>query len=247
MQQNNDFERFSADWVDTPEYNDYIYREFEKAVDGIPYLKAHDEIVGRYNLGYGEKAFRYVWYLLMSQLEGDSKFLEIGVYKGSILALSQLIARELKLDVLSYGLTPLNTTGDKYSRYDPDDFGSCIAYLYHLLELSTDNTRIIEGLSTDPVIKDKARLNGSYDIIYVDGGHDYETVVSDIELCHEILKPNGFLVLDDASSFLHFKPTHPGFDGHPDVGRAVSDTLEQDDRYRHLFACGHNRVWRKIK
>ena len=87
-----DFEKFSKEWVNTPEYNLYIYDYFDQQVDAYSLLTNHNDIVVKYKLGYGEKAFRYLWALVLSQVPKDGKFLEIGVFKGSILALSQLIS-----------------------------------------------------------------------------------------------------------------------------------------------------------
>jgi hypothetical protein len=241
-----DFTRFSSEWIDTVEYNSSVYDYFEKQVDDHDSLLNHTEIVAKYRLGYGEKAFRYLWALVFSQMPKDGKFLEIGVFKGSILALSQLVSKELELEISTYGLTPLNNTGDKYSIYDIDNYEYAISFLYHNLGLNIDNTFIIEGLSTDENSKNSAKENGPYDVVYIDGGHDYETVISDIDLSTEILKPGGLLVMDDASSLLNLGPNHKGFPGHSDVGLAIRDHIDTKYTYKHLFACGHNRVWKKL-
>ena len=212
----------------------------------IEALYLHNDIVARHQLGYDEKAFRYLWALVFSQTPVDGKFLEIGVYKGSILALSQLISKELNLNIQTFGLAPLNNTGDKYSAYPLDNYEYAIAYLYNQLNLDMNNTQFIQGLSTEDVIKQVAKEQGPYDVIYIDGGHDYDTVISDINLCNEMLVDGGLLVMDDASSHLNFKSTH-GFTGHADVAIAIADNLDGNSDYRHLFACGHNRVWIKNK
>jgi hypothetical protein len=242
----DDFKNYSENWVDTPESNAKIYDYFEKEVDSYDFLTKHIDVVTKHSLGYGEKAFRYLWLLVFAQMQKDDKFLEIGVFKGSILALSQLCAEAIETDILSYGLTPLDNVGDKYSSYKKEDYEYCISYLYHLLGLTTDRTTIIPGLSTDEVVKQKAAQEGPYSVVYIDGGHDYETVVSDIAFTDTVLKPGGLLVMDDASSLLHLGPNHRGFDGHREVGLAIRDTLDNSPNYKHLFACGHNRVWVKL-
>ena len=35
------------------------------------------------------------------------------------------------------------------------------------------------------------------------------------------------------------------FNGHPDVAKAIDNFLMKDSRYKHVLACGHNRVFRK--
>jgi len=244
---NKDFIKFSNSWVDTIEYNYKIYDYFENEVNNYESLLNHTEVVSKYKLGYGEKAFRYLWALVFSQIPEGGKFIEIGVFKGSILALSQLICKEMDVNISTFGLTPLNNTGDKYSIYDIDDYENAISFLYQNLGISIDNTFIIQGLSTDKIAKEKSINNSPYDIAYIDGGHDYDVVINDIDLCTEILKPGGLLVMDDASSLLNLGPKHKGFPGHKDVGLAIRDHIDTKDIYKHLFACGHNRVWIKNK
>lgn len=241
-----EFEKFTKEYENTPEYNEIIYQHFHNMVDEYPFLKVHCDVVGKYSLGYGERAFRYMWLLLHAQLKSSYKFLEIGVYKGSILSLSQVIANELNMSANIIGVTPLNPTGDKYSVYSDSNYEYDIAYLYNLLNISSDNTSIIEGLSTDDIVKQKIVETAPYDMVYIDGGHDYETVISDLTVVENCLERGGFLILDDASSLLKFKPTHTGFVGHMEVALAARDYLDNNPKFEHLFACGHNRVWRKL-
>lgn len=243
----NDFQKFSKEWVNSKDYNAKIYSYFKDQVNFYPFLNDHNEIVTKYNLGYGEKAFRYLWFLVLSQIPKNGKFLEIGVFKGSILALSQVVSKQFNLNITSFGITPLNNTGDKYSNYINEDYEKSILFLYQQLGLDLFNTKIMHGLSTDESVKHLAKEHGLYDIVYIDGGHDYETVVNDIELTNKILKKDGLLIMDDASSFLEFNHNHEGFTGHKDVAQAIKDKIDVGDTYIHLFACGHNRVWRKIK
>lgn len=37
------------------------------------------------------------------------------------------------------------------------------------------------------------------------------------------------------------------FAGFEDVAKAIQKTLEIDKRFKHLFACGHDRVWQRVK
>lgn len=241
----SDFNLFTQEYKDTEEYNEFLYNHFENSVDKYDFLRTHCNIVAEHSLGYGEKAFRYLWLLLYSQMASPCKFLEIGVYKGSILALSQLISSELNIDTTIFGVTPLNATGDKYSAYHDSNYEYDISYLYHLLDIPIDNTNIIHGLSTDDDVKKSVVENGPYDIVYVDGGHDYDVVINDLQLAENIVKLNGFLVLDDAASLLNFKKNHKGFKGHMDVGLAIRDYLDNNVNFKHIFACGHNRVWKR--
>lgn len=241
-----DFEKYSSEWKDTTDYNEHIYSVFEKEVDLHESLSNHCRVITEYRLAFGEKAFLYLWPLIVSQIPDGGKFLEIGVYKGSILALTQLCAKELSRPLTSYGLTPLSNVGDKYSTYQDGDYGRDISFLFHKLNLELDNTLIVPGLSTDKLVQEAAKNEGPYDAVYIDGGHDYETVINDIEFTNSILKPGGLLIMDDASSLLNLSKNHRGFPGHPEVAYAIRDDLDKRSNYKHLFACGHNRVWRKL-
>jgi cephalosporin hydroxylase len=241
----NDFDKFSSEWVNTPEYNDFIYSEFLKKVNSIDFLSEHSNYIGLHKMGFGERPFNYLWMCLISQMPQEFKFLEIGIYKGSILCLAKLISDKMSKQAKIYGVSPLNTAGDKYSTYQEDNYLNCIGRLFEDFKLDLNETTIIKGYSTDPDIKNSVKEEGKFDIIYIDGSHNYNDVVSDIELCDEILNVNGFMVLDDASTHLKLGRL-PGFWGHKDVGDAVRDKLESNNKYKHLFACGHNRVFKKL-
>jgi hypothetical protein len=243
---NKDFEKFSSEWTNTSEYNDLIYNHFNSRVTEIPYLLNHFDVVSKYQLGYGEKAFRYLWLLIFNELPDNSKFLEIGVFKGSILALSQICANNLQKEIKCYGVTPLSPVGDKYSVYDNADYNDSISFLFSQLAIDRKNTEIINGLSTETKIKEEVIATGKFDAIYIDGGHDYETVINDIDLSDLALKDNGLLIMDDASSLLNLSESPARFRGHMDVAKAIEDNLDKRTNYKHLFACGHNRVWKKI-
>lgn len=236
-----DFDYFSRHWVNDRKFNDDLYAYFERQVDVYDYLWRHYQVITENRLGFGEKAFRYFWLLILSQLKDGARFLEIGVYKGSILALSQAIAQALGIRLVSVGLTPLDPTGDKYSAYPAGDYLSDIKHTFGLLGLSPDLINIIRGRSTDPAAALQMGLQGPWDVIYIDGGHDYSTVMNDLILADLALRPGGFLVMDDAGCWLDISTWR----GHDDVSQAVRDHLESNPGYRHLFACGHNRVWQK--
>lgn len=239
---NYDFSWYSRNWVDTPEFNKMTYIYFDHMVDENPYLKHHFDVISENKLGFGEKAFRYFWLLILSQLPPESRFLEIGVYKGSILALSQIIARELGKKIECFGVTPMTNAGDKYSSYPAENYLEEIMRTFDLCGASKEHLALIKGLSTDPLTCLQVGLYGQYDVIYIDGGHDYQTVMHDLRLADLALKDDGFLIMDDCSCFL----TVNGFKGHEDVSRAARDYLDGYDRFKHLFLCGHNRVWRKL-
>lgn len=194
--------------------------------------------------GFGELPFCWNWFLAVQDAPQAFRFLEIGVYKGRTLAQVQLAANILGKQASLWGLTPLSTSGDKYSGYDDTDYFKAIQRSFSASGVSMENTQIIRGFSQDGPSLAEAAKAGPFDILYIDGCHDYEVVCADIDNYVPMLKVGGVLVMDDASLFLEA----PGgrFKGHPDVGRAIQDRLDGRTDMEHLFAVGHNRVWRKV-
>jgi Methyltransferase domain len=222
-----------------PDRHEIIYKRFEANIT--------PELATKFNKadGFGELAFCWNWRLLVQEMPTDFKFLEVGVYKGRVLALIQLYATELNKNVTICGVTPLTSIGDKYSSYDAVNYIQAIEANFATMDSSLENTTIVKGLSTDLKVQTCASGLGPFDIIYIDGGHDYETVCKDIETYLPMLKKGGYLILDDASLFL--ENPFGRFLGHEDVCRAIKDTIDNRTDLTHLYAVGHNRVWKNAK
>lgn len=217
--------------------------------------RAFDENIKKHNLalftafnaaeGFGEDAFCWNWQLLVDAMPSDGfKFLEIGVFKGRVLGVVQLLAAAMKKPCEIYGLSPLTNVGDKYSKYDDEKYSYSLVLNLNKMGASSDNINIIRGLSTDSAAITEARSDGPYDIIYIDGCHDYEVVCQDIDNYLPMLKPGGYLVMDDASLLL--TSPYGRFLGHADVCRAIKEKIDTRLDLTHLFAVGHNRVWRLV-
>lgn len=216
-------------------YNTFNYN-VENYNNGI--LKKHFEN----SIGYGELAFAWNWYLLVNEMNTNFKFLEIGVYKGRVLSLIKLLSNLLNKNAQIWGITPLCGSGDKYSNYDTCDYLNQIKSSFINNNISFENTQIIKGFSENMNVINKAKEN-MYDIIFIDGCHDYENVCLDINNYSKMLKSGGYLVMNDAS--LYVNDAYGTFLGHPDVGRAIIYCLDNNNDFIHLYSVGHIRVWRK--
>lgn len=221
--------------------HEVIYRAFDKNISEL-----NPELTNAFNAaeGFGELAFCWNWYLLVDAMPSTFKFLEIGVYKGRTLGVVQLLAKKMDKSCEMYGITPLTNVGDKYSRYNDENYTYTLLANVSNMGVDIDTINIVKGLSTDLVAMNKVNSTGPYDIIFIDGCHDYEVVCQDIKNYVPMLKSGGYLVMDDASLFLD-KP-YGQFIGHKDVCQAIKDTIDNSIfNLTHLFAVGHNRVWIK--
>jgi Methyltransferase domain len=52
--------------------------------------------------------------------------------------------------------------------------------------------------------------NASFDMIYVDAGHDYESVKRDAEVAKEKIKPEGILIFNDYIRYSHYEDCYYG-------------------------------------
>ena len=227
---------------------DEVYEFFLSEFFSDSVLTNHRTFIEDNNLGYGEKPFHVVWREIVKRQSSSFRFLEIGVYKGQVLSLIKLLSNLYDKGCEFYGVTPLSNVGDKYSkRYDVVDYSKTIESLFSKFDLEFDlNKNIINGSSIDDNIKNKVKNLGFFDVVYIDGCHDYECVVSDILLSKEITKINSFIVLDDASCYKQISRSgiHKG---HADVCNAVNEYMENDDSYEEVICVGHNRVFKRIK
>jgi len=81
-----------------------------------------------------------------------------------------------------------------------------------------DRITIFEGDSREMIHKVK---DNYYDIVFIDGGHEYDIVKSDIEHGYKKLKSNGIMVLDDFSG-------GPDSYNQFDIKNATSEMLTKD-------------------
>src|SRR5688500_8767789 len=79
--------------------NNYIHKVFTEKTASIDFLKKHRDFIEENKLGFGDRAFHYMWYLVLQSLFENNErphLLEIGVYKGQVISLWSLISRQLQ-------------------------------------------------------------------------------------------------------------------------------------------------------
>ena len=103
---------------------------------------------------------------------------------------------------------------------------------------------LYRGFSTEPGAAEYIN-SMSWDLIYIDGSHDYDVALQDYMICRDQLSKNGILVMDDSSLYTDFTPPRFAFSGHPGPSRIVKELAMNELHF--LGAVGHNSVFMKKK
>lgn len=190
--------------------------------------------------GFGEDAFHAMWWLLLRENQ-PQLCLEIGVYRGQVISLWALIAQILNVPCEIHGISPFTQLGDAVSAYRED-----VDYLTDTLDsfkfFNLPAPTLVKALSTDPAAIEHIASH-SWDLIYIDGSHDYEIALADYRLCRDHIVSGGLLVLDDASLGSSFRPPLFSFAGHPGPSRVATEFAMKEMKY--IGAVGHNNVFQK--
>ena len=216
----------------------YMHHYFRFRCPG--YVRDHREYFKLNKRGFGEDAFHAMWSLLLHE-HRPKQCLEIGVYRGQVISLWALIAQMRCFPCEIHGISPFSPQGDAVSAYmgNVDYLSDTLASFTHLrLPVPT----LLKALSTDPAAIEYIGSR-SWDLIYIDGSHDYEIALADYQLCREHLAPSGLLVLDDASLGTSFRPPSFSFGGHPGPSRVAREYAAMEMQL--IAVVGHNNVFRK--
>jgi hypothetical protein len=258
-------EHFISKYENNDKVNDDLYSVFTELTNSIEYLKNHRDYIENNNLGFGERAFQFMWYLIFKYLANNNEqisVLEIGVFKGQIISLWSLIGKKENIKVDVSGITPLegnpktkniflnkvkSILSKKYrndlmvgNNFDNSDYYEIIKSVFHNFSLNISNLNLIKGYSNDErilfQIKDK-----KYDIIYIDGDHSFSGALNDIINYSPKVNKNGFLVIDDASSNIPGTIFWKGI-------QEVSDAAENVNlnEFKNVLNIGHNRIYQKL-
>lgn len=203
-------------------------------------LREHRHYFTQKRRGFGEDAFHTMWFLLFREFRPTS-FLEIGVFRGQSLSLAALLAREFKLDCFVQGIAPFSSAGDAVSKYR-----SGLNYqadtLQNFAHFNLSAPALLKAYSTDAAAK-QLIASRPWDLIYIDGNHDYEIAKQDWELCSQNLAPGGIIVLDDSGLTTCFRPPTFATGGHPGPSQLAQEISRPP--FTEILQVGHNRVFQK--
>jgi Methyltransferase domain len=259
------FSARTAAYTNTTECNDTVYQDFSRQFENIPLLVEHRRHVETHQLGYGGPAFHYLWYLILTHCIHhfeSPKFLEIGVFKGQIISLWSLIAQHHNWSIEISAISPLEGNPlpkSKWSRrwkslinprfaqeikagnfYPEEDYLATIQQLFQTFDLDFNKIRLIQGYSNDIAVLEATQAD-RFSVIYVDGDHTFNGVLSDLHNYASKLEPNGLLVMDDAA---YYVPGTAFWKGHEPVSRACE--IIPSLGFVNILNMGHNRVYQKV-
>jgi hypothetical protein len=208
---------------------------------GLPtQIKAHRKYFSIESRGYGEDALHAMWWMLFREFKPKS-CLEIGVYRGQVISLWALLAKLNDEQIKISGISPFSSAGDEVSEYLQNlDYLNDVKMNY--AQYSDFPPHLFQGFSND-----EASINiiqsGNWDLVYIDGSHDYEVALSDYEICKKALVKGGLLILDDSSLYTDYNPPKFAFAGHPGPSKIVLENAMKEMDF--VIGVGHNNVFRK--
>lgn len=204
-------------------------------------LRAHRQYFCAEGRGFGEDSFHVMWFLLFREFK-PAAFLEIGVFRGQTTSLAALLARTNAASCDVFAISPFSSAGDSVSRYakNVDYYEDTLKNFAHF---DLPKPSLLRAYSTDPeaVHLIKSRL---WDLIYIDGNHDYEIARQDWEHCAANIRLGGLIVLDDAGLTTSYRPPLFATGGHPGPSRLATEI--DRSRFVEILQVGHNRVFQKI-
>ena len=219
-----------------------LVKDYTDKVNADQELKAYRDWIEANIFGFGERCFIWMWNDIVARMPQEFTFMEIGVFRGQILALVKLLADRQGKKVRRIGITPLDTTDGHWE----SDYEADIKKLHDTFNIANDY-ELITLDSTNQVAVNLASQNPP-DVLYIDGGHTYEVVKSDLTNYIPILKVGGTLVIDDCNNAIPMPWGY--FQGIQSVSLAVDEVLPREgstEYWKHELNLVHNRVLTKLK
>ena len=210
-----------------------------------PEIRSHRAYFSENQRGFGEDAFHVLWSILIDRFK-PVNFLEIGVYRGQVLSLVALLQRNHGIEGNNTGIGPFERVGDSAS---VTDYGYCPDWLAdiqtNISHFGLPQPNLVKAFSTDQNAINA--INSTvWDMIYIDGNHDYEVVLEDWKNCTPNVKIGGVIILDDSGLDSGFR--HPRFasGGFPGPSR-IANSVKEGGQFKETLQVGHNRAFQRIQ
>lgn len=204
------------------------------------WLIDHRTYFSKENRGFGEDAFHAFWYLLLRDYPVKN-LLEIGVYRGQVISLWALIGKKLDKEFNIHAISPFEAVSDGTTEFIKTiDYYSDIITNFTYFNLPIPSLH--KGLSTDNQMID-ILASKKWDIIYIDGNHNYEVVKQDFYNSIKNLSQEGFIILDDSALYTDYRPPLYATSGHTGPSKLA---MEIRSVCTEILSVGHNRIFRKL-
>jgi hypothetical protein len=191
--------------------------------------------------GFGEDVFHTLWFLLVREFKPDN-FLEIGVYRGQVISLVAALTKSPGHPCEVHGISPFSAAGDSVTQYRPDlDYYQDT--LSNFAHFGLPAPQLVRACSNEQAALERLGSR-EWDLIYIDGNHDYEVVRDDWKNCANQIKRGGVIVLDDAGLTSNFRAPAFATRGHPGPSRVAAE-IDQS-RFAEVLQVGHNRVFQRL-
>jgi len=233
-------ETLKQEWLDTPESHYHLKHLLSQLVADDTELSTHRKWVRDHVFGMGEDAFHWVWKLLVDEMRNDFRFLEIGCHKCQVISLIRILSNRASKNANIFGITPMNGAGTGWTE---DDYQGDIQKLHDKFNIEYPN--LYRGFSQEEEAVNFANQNSLFDIVYIDGSHEYNDVEADLNNYAPLVYRGGFLVMDDCCNDLNFAPTGH-FAGIQPVTDAFLDYMkEHGEKWDFVFNIEHIRVMKR--
>src|SRR4030095_9137273 len=218
----SDADPVRADWNESLKEPTAFYlrchRFFHRGLP--PQLRVHREYFSQNRRGFGEDAFHVMWFVLFREFH-PRQFLEIGVYRGQTISLAAMLSELNRRPCEVHGISPFSNAGDSVSKYR-----AAVDYredtLRNFAHFRLPAPQLLKAYSTDPAASELIRSQ-PWDMIYIDGNHDYEIVQRDSALCAAMVRPGGLIIMDDAGLNTGYRPPLFAPGGHPGPSRLAHE------------------------
>lgn len=219
-----------------------IVKQYTDNVNADPQLKAYRDWIEANAFGFGERCFLWMWKELIDQMPDNFTFLEIGVFRGQILAAVEMLAFRAGKKAVRYGVTPLDSSDGHWE----SDYKADIKHLHDIFAIKNDYRIIPYDSTSKEAIEAVSDLKGKVDLVYIDGGHTYEVVKQDLQNYIPLVKPGGFLVIDDCNNKVEMPFGY--FRGIESVSKAVDELLPpftDHPDFEFVQNVVHNRILKR--
>jgi hypothetical protein len=233
----------ASDWPRSLQQPTEFYRDcFRYFHQRLPAeLQEHRAYYSREHRGFNEDAMHVMWFMLFAEFKPAS-FLEIGVFRGQTISLAAMLARQNGISCAVQGISPFDGAGDSVSKY-PQGFDYLKDTLSHFQHFGLPKPSLLKAFSTAPEAVALIRSR-PWDMIYIDGNHDYDVARQDWEVCSQSARSGGIIVLDDSGSTTSYRPPIFATAGLADPSRLAQEV--DRSRFREILQVGHNRVFQKL-